>query len=151
MQLRLVADFAATHHGLVHRRAASERGLSTSAWYRAIAAHQVEQLYPNVVRLLGVPLTFEQRALAAVWACGEGAVSSHRTSAALWGMPRPDNDPIDVLLGNKITDTLARIDLPKLSEQELRHHLDTLGLRHANLFPDIDNYVRDLRGYYKWE
>jgi very-short-patch-repair endonuclease len=107
MQLRLVTDFAQSHHGLVHRRAALDRGISTSAWYRAIAADQVEQLFPNVVRLLGAPSTLEQRALAAVWACGKGAMASHRTSATLWGKPRPDDDPIDVLLVER-----ARHSLP---------------------------------------
>jgi hypothetical protein len=101
MQLRLVADFALSHHGLVHRQAALEAGISSSAWYRSIAAQQVEQLYPNVVRLAGVPTTFAQRAMAAVWACGEGALASHRTSSALWGTARPEDDPIDVILPSR--------------------------------------------------
>jgi len=34
--------------------------------------------------------------LAAVLACGEGAVLSHRSAAALWGLMRPRWDPVDV-------------------------------------------------------
>jgi very-short-patch-repair endonuclease len=106
MQLRLVADFASSHHGLVHRQAALRAGVSTSAWYRAIAAQRVEQLYPNVVRLAGVPSTFAQQALAAVWACGSGAMTSHRTSAAQWGKARPTGDPIDVILPSRTRHSL---------------------------------------------
>lgn len=43
----------------------------------------------------------QQRALAAVWAVGADALTSHRTSAALWGIERPDDDPIDVILPSR--------------------------------------------------
>ena len=35
---------------------------------------------------------------AAVMAAGRGAMASHRSAARLWGIPRPEGDPIDVLL-----------------------------------------------------
>lgn len=34
--------------------------------------------------------------MAAVLACGDGAVLSHRSAAALWGIRRPRNGPVDV-------------------------------------------------------
>ncbi len=34
--------------------------------------------------------------MAAVLACGEGAVLSHRSAAELWGLLRPQNGPVDV-------------------------------------------------------
>jgi hypothetical protein len=36
--------------------------------------------------------------MAAVMACGPGAVLSHMSAAALWGLLRPENGPIDVAL-----------------------------------------------------
>jgi very-short-patch-repair endonuclease len=34
--------------------------------------------------------------MAAVLACGDGALLSHRSAAALWGLTRPGNAPVDV-------------------------------------------------------
>lgn len=98
MDLQRIDAFASTHHGLIHRLRANRLGISRSAWYRALASHALEQIHPNVARLAGTPDTFEQRTLAAVWAAGDGAIASHRTAASLWGIDRPDSDPIDVLL-----------------------------------------------------
>lgn len=101
MKLELLDTFAQRHHGLVSRHAAKKLGISRSTWYRAIASGQFEFVFPNVVRLWGSPATLPHRALAAVWATGGDALSSHRTSAALWGVERPADDPIDVLLPSR--------------------------------------------------
>ncbi len=61
----------------------------------------LDPLYPNVARMLGAPPTLQQRALAAVWAAGPGALASHRTSAGLWGVDRPEGDPVEVLLSSR--------------------------------------------------
>jgi very-short-patch-repair endonuclease len=98
MQLRLIDDFASRHHGLITSDRARQLGVSRSAWYRAIASEALEQIHPTVARLRGSPETWEQQALAAVWAAGHRALASHRTSARLWGIDRTDSDPIDVLL-----------------------------------------------------
>ncbi|MDO8363482.1 MAG: hypothetical protein Q7V88_11345 [Actinomycetota bacterium] len=108
MKLELLDAIAQRHHGLVNLELARSRGISRSAWYRAIASGQFELAYPNVARLWGSPASFEQRALAAVWAAGGDAMASHRTSAALWGVERPAADPIDVMLPSR-----ARHALPK--------------------------------------
>jgi hypothetical protein len=34
--------------------------------------------------------------MAAVLACGDGAVLSHMSAAALWGLLRPEGGPVDV-------------------------------------------------------
>jgi very-short-patch-repair endonuclease len=98
MKFDRIDGFASTHHGLISRPRAEALGVSTSSWYRAIAAQVIEPIHPNVARLRGSPETFEQRALAAVWGAGRGAVSSHRTSASLWNVSRPASDPIDLIL-----------------------------------------------------
>ncbi len=101
MRLERLDSFARRHHGLITASAASDAGVSRSAWYRAIASGQFELLHPNVVRLWGSPDTFEQRALAGVWAAGRSALSSHRTAARLWRVDRPEDDPIEVLLDGR--------------------------------------------------
>jgi very-short-patch-repair endonuclease len=101
MQLRIIDTFASRHHGLITRDRARRLGVSRSSWYRAIASEMLEQIHPNVARTRGSPETWEQQALAAVWAAGHQALASHRTSARLWGIDRPDADPIDVLLTSR--------------------------------------------------
>jgi very-short-patch-repair endonuclease len=101
MDLRRLDAFALNHFGLVNWEAAHAQGVSRSAWYRYAASGLVERLYPGVVRLHGAPVTREQRILAAVWASGPGAMASHRSAAFLWGVSRPDDDPIDVILPSR--------------------------------------------------
>ena len=98
MDLRALDMYAADHHGLVTRRAAKEAGFSSSTWYRALSGGLLEPVYRNVARMLGSPPSREQEIAAAVMAAGSGALASHRSAAYLWGIPRPDDDPIDVML-----------------------------------------------------
>lgn len=86
--------WARAHHGTV---TLATSGLSRSAWYRALTAGNLEQLHPYVARLPGTPDTPEQRIVAACLAVGDAALASHRSAARLWGIPRPDDDPVDVI------------------------------------------------------
>ncbi len=108
MNLEHLDAFAQRHHGLITQRQAIAVGSSRSAWYRALASGLFEALYPNVARLWGSPPTLHQQALAAVWAVGDDALASHRTSAALWGIERPETDPIDVLIPSRARHALPR-------------------------------------------
>jgi very-short-patch-repair endonuclease len=87
--------YALRHHGIITLEAS---GLSRSAWYRAIRAGTIEQIHPLVARLHGTPDTPEQRIAAALAGVGERAIASHRSAAHLWGVPRPDDDPVDVIV-----------------------------------------------------
>ena len=95
MQLDRLDALATAQHGVVSRDAS---GLSKSSWYRAVAAGQLDQLHPGVARLRGTPATPEQRIIAAVLAVGPGALASHRSAAHLWGVVRPHDDPVDVIV-----------------------------------------------------
>ena len=91
--------FGRTHHGLLSFRFAAEHGLSRRDWNRLVAdERRFEPLYPDVARIIGSPVTHEQRIAAAVLAAGPGAMASHRSGARLWGVDRPDHDPLDVML-----------------------------------------------------
>src|SRR4051794_31535757 len=83
-----LTDFAASTHGIVDRGDLSALGFTDAAIARRIAARHLRRLYPGVY-LVGPVLTREGRYLAAVRACGPGAVLSHRSAAELWGL-RPD-------------------------------------------------------------
>jgi very-short-patch-repair endonuclease len=72
--------------------------MSRSAWYRAIDGGPLVLVHPGVARVRGAPVTFEQRVAAAVLALSPHALASHRSAARLWGLARPDTDPIDVIV-----------------------------------------------------
>ncbi len=97
MRLLDVDALACSQHGLITQ---TTSGLSKAAWHRAVNAGQIEQLHPRVARLAGTARTPEQGIAAAVFAAGPGALASHRSAARLWGVPRPDQDPIDVIVAD---------------------------------------------------
>jgi very-short-patch-repair endonuclease len=94
MRLSDFDDWARAHHGVI---TLERSGLSRSAWYRAIEAGTLIQVHPHVARLPGTADTPEQRIIAGVAAAGPDALASHRSAARLWGIPRPDDDPVDVI------------------------------------------------------
>lgn len=103
MDLRLVDQWATRHHGVITRTEALRRGWSSWAWTRALDRGVLERLHPGVARLPGSPRTPEQRILAAVLAAGRSAMASHRSSARLWGVERPDDDPVDLIVERSAT------------------------------------------------
>jgi very-short-patch-repair endonuclease len=94
MRLADFDDWARAHHGLL---SLDGSGMSRAAWYRALESGTLVQVHPKVARLPGTPATPEQRILAAVLAVGPTAIASHRSSARLWGIPRPDDDHVDLI------------------------------------------------------
>ncbi|CAN5646154.1 type IV toxin-antitoxin system AbiEi family antitoxin domain-containing protein [soil metagenome] len=90
--------YAAENHGLLTRAAAARAGMSSATWYRALDDGRLISIHPNVARMRGTPSTREQRIAAAVFAAGKGAMASHRSAAHVWGVPRPEGDPVDLIV-----------------------------------------------------
>lgn len=105
MRLLDLDEWARAHHGVVTLESS---GMSRSAWYRAIRAGTIAQIHPHVGRLPGTPLTPEHQIIAACLAVGDTAVASHRSAARLWGIARPDDDPVDVI--DRREGSRARLD-----------------------------------------
>lgn len=105
MDLASLERFALTHHGLVSLAHLDERDRSgarvhpelpsRSAFHRAVLSGQIELIHPGVARLLGTERTREQAIAAAVLAA-PGSLASHRSAAHLWGIERPDDDPVEL-------------------------------------------------------
>jgi len=98
MDLSAFDHFARTHNGLLTRRAVLAAKASERSWYRAIERGLLEPLHPGVARLHGTVPSVTQTIHAAALAAGPDAMASHRSAARLWGVPRPDDDPIDIIL-----------------------------------------------------
>ena len=83
-------------HGVVSITQLRSCGLTKSSVSRRVAAGRLHQIYRGVYAVGHRGLNHRGRWTAAVLACGEGAVLSHAAAAALWGLLRPMDGPIDV-------------------------------------------------------
>jgi hypothetical protein len=85
---RVTATLAARQHGIVRVDQLYAAGLHKDAVARRVAAGRLHRLYPRVYAVGHLALTPHSHRLAAVYAYWPGAVLSHRSAAALWGLLR---------------------------------------------------------------
>jgi very-short-patch-repair endonuclease len=84
-----VARIAARQHGVVSVTQLNVAGLDPSAIKRRVAAGRLHRVHRGVYAVGHSRLSNEGRWMAAVLACGVGAVLSHRSAGELWGILRP--------------------------------------------------------------
>jgi hypothetical protein len=75
---------AEQQHGVVARRQLIEAGMGSNAVDNGLRAGRLHRLHPGVYAVGHRLVSREGRGMAAVLACGAGAVLSHRSAAALW-------------------------------------------------------------------
>lgn len=83
-------------HGVVARRQLLDLGLSPRAIEHRLKTRRLHLLRRGVYAVGRPGLTREGRWMAAVLVCGPGAVLSHRSAAALWGILSPAGGSIEV-------------------------------------------------------
>jgi predicted transcriptional regulator of viral defense system len=93
---RALSQLAASQHGAVHRRQLIDLGLSADAVNRLIVLARLVPLHRGVYAVGHACLRPEGYRLAAVLACGDGAVLSHRSSAAHHGLLQDERARADV-------------------------------------------------------
>jgi predicted transcriptional regulator of viral defense system/very-short-patch-repair endonuclease len=93
---RRVAELAGRQWGVVSLVQLRELGLSDDAVQRRGRAGRLHRVHRAVYAVGHTVLRREGRCLAAVLACGEGAVLSHRSAAAHWGLLQTAATRIDV-------------------------------------------------------
>jgi hypothetical protein len=91
-----VARLALRQWGVASRAQLLAMGLSRGAVEHWLSVGRLQLLYRGVYAVGHAALRPEGHRLAAVLACGPGAVLSHRTAAAHWGLLKTDQTPIDV-------------------------------------------------------
>lgn len=91
-----IARLAARQHGVVTHRQLLAAGLGRSAISKRNRRGRLHRMHQGVYAVGYRRRSLETRWMAAVLACGEGAVLCHRSAAALWGLLRPSDGPIDV-------------------------------------------------------
>jgi hypothetical protein len=94
-----LAELAATQHGVVELGQLRILGLSAGGVQHRVSAGRLHRVHRGVYAVGHAVLGREGRWMAAVLACGPGAVLSHRSAAALWGVRFTSRSVIDVTLG----------------------------------------------------
>jgi hypothetical protein len=96
-----IRSLAERQHGVVARRQLEALGVGRGALEKRLLAGRLLRLYPGVYAVGHLVLSREARWTAAVLACGPGAVLSHHSAAALWGMRNPSGRAIEVTTPRK--------------------------------------------------
>jgi predicted transcriptional regulator of viral defense system len=92
----VVAEVAAGQWGVVSLSQLVAAGLDRSGVARRVRAGRLHRMYREVYAVGHARLGREGRWMAAVLACGEGAVLSHRSAASHWGLLASQAALIDV-------------------------------------------------------
>ncbi len=91
-----IAEIAEGQHGVITFEQLLGCGLSKSAIDRWVAAGRLHRVYRGVYTVGHTGLSNEGRWMAAVLACGEGSVLSHRSAAEHWGLLQATTGAIHV-------------------------------------------------------
>jgi predicted transcriptional regulator of viral defense system len=98
---RAVAAVAEAQHGIVTLPQLRAVGFSESGVRYRVDAGKLRRLHRGVYAIPGLPLTAKSHGLAAVVACGHGAVLSHTSAAALWGIRASAATLVDVTVPSR--------------------------------------------------
>ena len=90
-----VLALAARQHGVVTTDQLLAAGLTRNAIAHRVKQHRLRRYHRGVYLVASLPAPLTPQ-MAAVLACGDTAVLSHHAAAALWGIRKPHDSPIDV-------------------------------------------------------
>lgn len=91
-----MAVLAEQQHGVVSRRQLLEVGMSRDQIQNRVVGSQLHRIHRGVYAVGHRKLTLKGCWMAAVLACGPGALLSHRAALALWDLRRSESGVIDV-------------------------------------------------------
>jgi very-short-patch-repair endonuclease/predicted transcriptional regulator of viral defense system len=93
---REVADLAERQHGVVARRQLAQLGLGRGGVEHRLGTGRLHVVHPGVYAVGHRVMSREGHWMAAVLAAGHGAVLSHRSAAALWGIRESARGAVEV-------------------------------------------------------
>jgi very-short-patch-repair endonuclease len=93
---KAIARIAGRQDNVIERDQLLGAGLTRSGIGRWLTAGRMQRMHRGVYLIGPAPPTPMAKARAAVLACGEGAVLSHRSAAAVYGLLSPTDDVVDV-------------------------------------------------------
>jgi hypothetical protein len=130
-----VADLAKGQHGIVGRDQLQALGLTSSAIGRRVEAGRLHVIHRGVYAVGHTAITQRGRWMAAVLASGDGAVLSHRSAAALWGIWGSGTGEIHVTVPRKSRSTRSirrHFSVLRDDEREVRDGIPVTSAPGAN-------------------
>lgn len=97
----VIARIAGQQHGVVSRAQLRAAGIDDAAVSRRVDSGRLHRMHQGVYAVGHKAIWFRKRCAAAVLACGEDAVVSHRSAAALWRLMDPIGGPIHVSVSKR--------------------------------------------------
>ena len=92
----LVSHIAERHHGIFAQHHLADLRVPDHVREHRLASGRWTLVHDGVYRIVGTPLEWRGRVLAACWAGGTRALASHRTGAELRGLPGGSIEPIEI-------------------------------------------------------
>jgi hypothetical protein len=117
-----MAELAGRQHGVVARPQLPELGLSRHAVGRLLERGRLHVVHRGVYAVGYRKLTRRGAWIAAVMAAGEGAVLSHRSAAALWGIRETARPVIDVTVPRDVRRARLCVHRTALPPDEVTTH-----------------------------
>ena len=131
-----IACIASAQHGVITRAQLVSCGVSTSAISDRLAAGRLHRIHRGVYAVGHTQLSERGRWMAAVLACGDGAVLSHLSAAELWGIRRrPETHGRGELPDVHVT--VPRTSGVRKRNGIVLHRSSTLTARHCTLHDGI--------------
>jgi very-short-patch-repair endonuclease len=96
-----IAELAERQHSVVTRRQLTSAGISRHAIDHRLAVRRLRAVHSGVYAV--GPLRLEGIYLAAVLACGDRALLSHRAAAALWDLRPAPSGPVEITVPRRRT------------------------------------------------
>ena len=125
---RDVTRIAERQHGIITYAQARAAGMTPGAIRQCLRSGRWEAMAEGVYRVSGSPPTWEQRVIALTFAAGPSAAASHRSAAALLGIPGFD-----------------RRGVPEVTTPRSRRHRDPSTLVHR-WRPCPDDHLTEVDG-----
>ena len=94
--VRALANTAQMQHGVFSAAQAAASGLSREALRKRVSRGSLHLDCPGVFAIPGVPRTWRRGLMGACLWAGPGTAASFRSAARLWGLPRFDEDLIEI-------------------------------------------------------
>ncbi len=115
--IRRLAD---RQRGYVARRQLLARGVSCWAIdHRRASGVLIDTAYPGVYAVGHLPTLPPDRAMAALLACGDGAVLSHSSAASLWGIAKGWRTPYEVTVPGDRRPTRIKVHRARLAAPDV--------------------------------
>lgn len=93
---RAIAETAARQHGLFSVAQAVAIGFTIDQRELRVRRGRWESVHPGAYRIAGAPDSWRAQLLAAILAAHQLAAASHRSAAAIWGLPGGRTDLIEI-------------------------------------------------------